>query len=83
MLKRLVQVNEAQFEQPWQLQLTGNDAEKKMRSIVGVAIEITRLEGKFKLSQNRSKGDQARVIEALQDGLSSATAELMKARLQK
>jgi transcriptional regulator len=81
MLKRLVQLNEAQFERPWQLQLTGNDAEKKMRSIVGVAIEITRLEGKFKLSQNRSQGDQARVIEALQDGLSPATAELMKERL--
>jgi len=82
-LKKLVQVNEAQFEQPWQLQLSANDAEKKMRSIVGVAIEITRLEGKFKLSQNRSKGDQAQVIEALQDGLSPATAELMRKRLQK
>jgi len=63
--------------------LSANDAEKKMRSIVGVAIEITRLEGKFKLSQNRSKGDQERVMKVLQDGLSPATAELMRERLQK
>lgn len=83
MLKKLVQLNEAQFEQPWQLQLSASDAEKKMRSIVGVAIEITRLEGKFKLSQNRSKGDQERVMKVLQDGLSPATAELMRERLQK
>lgn len=38
---------------------------KKMRGIVTFAIRITRLEGKLKLSQNRSLADQRRVAETL------------------
>jgi transcriptional regulator len=37
-------------------------------SIVGFVIAIERLEGKWKLSQNRSRGDRARVIEWLEEG---------------
>ena len=37
-----------------------------MRSIVGIEILIDRIEGKWKLSQNRSKADQQGVIEGLQ-----------------
>lgn len=36
-----------------------------MQGIVAFEIAITRLEGKFKLSQNRSLADQKRVIQAL------------------
>ena len=36
--------------------------------IVAFTIEITRLEGKRKLSQNRSVADRQGVIDALQDG---------------
>ena len=38
--------------------------DRLMKGIVGVEIEITRLEGKFKLSQNRSDADRAGVIAA-------------------
>lgn len=39
---------------------------RMMRSIVGFEIEITRLEGKAKMSQNKSREDQERVIAALE-----------------
>jgi transcriptional regulator len=37
-----------------------------LRGIIGFAIPIARIEGKFKLSQNRSREDRARVVAALQ-----------------
>jgi transcriptional regulator len=37
-----------------------------LSAIVGFEIEITRLDGKFKLSQNRPGGDRQLVIEALE-----------------
>jgi transcriptional regulator len=39
--------------------------DKMAIGVVGFEMEITRLEGKLKLSQNRSESDRARVIEAL------------------
>jgi transcriptional regulator len=39
-----------------------------LRGIVGVSISISRLEGKFKLSQNRPPLDQKRVAEQLTQG---------------
>jgi len=61
-LNELVRVNEAGFEQPWPNQLPGDYREKMMRGVVGFTMQITRLEGKFKMSQNRGPRDQARVI---------------------
>jgi transcriptional regulator len=55
-----------------------------MRAIVGFAIPIARLEGKYKLSQNRPLEDQRRVVEALYqqgDELSTGTAALMRPRV--
>ena len=50
-----------------------------MRSIVGFEIEITRLEGKFKLSQNRTEAERENVIAALRESSDTlAVAELMK-----
>ena len=67
LLKALIQVNEAQFEHPWTYQLPEDYLEKMMRGIVGFTIPISRLEGKYKMNQNRSANDQARVIAALQE----------------
>jgi predicted FMN-binding regulatory protein PaiB len=83
LLQTITQVNEANFENPWILQMPEEYLQKKLREIVGFQIEITRLEGKFKLSQNRSPRDQARVVAALQDTLSPDTAELMRKRQDK
>jgi len=52
-----------------------------MRNVVGFAIEIDRLEGKLKLSQNRSKDDRAGVVRGLREHGEErgvAVAELME-----
>ena len=51
--------------------------------IVGVEIRVARLEGKFKLSQNRPAADRPRIIAALErrdDPDSRAVARLMRER---
>ena len=54
-----------------------------LRGIVGVEIEVSRLEGKFKLSQNRPAEDRPRIIAALEqrdDAESRDLAALMRRR---
>lgn len=54
---------------------------KLLSQIVGFELTVSRLEGKFKLSQNRPRRDQARVIASLAaspDSAASAVAQLMK-----
>jgi transcriptional regulator len=80
-----IQTYESGFERPWQLDMPDEAFLGKLKGIVGFEMEITRLEGKFKLSQNRSETDQARVAEELrksQDTLSAGVGELMTRRAQ-
>jgi transcriptional regulator len=65
MLETLVDSLEAAFAQRWGMNLPHDYLDKMMRAVVGFEIEITRLEGKLKLSQNRSEHDQNQVAEAL------------------
>jgi transcriptional regulator len=53
---------------------------RRLAGIVGIDIRVTKLEGKFKLSQNRSGEDQARIVAQLTAsgrGEDAALAELM------
>jgi transcriptional regulator len=66
----------------WSL-YTGDDFLRPALDVIaGFEIELDRLEGKLKLSQNRSPEDQARVIAWLErgDDSSRAVATLMRAR---
>ncbi len=69
---------------PWRLADEPADYAKGMvRGIIGFAIPVTRLEGKLKLSQNRSAADRGRVIAALRgenDPGAAAIAALMARR---
>ena len=65
MLGELVEFHEAPRAERWSGEMPGEFRDRLMKGIVGVEIEITRIEGKFKLSQNRSAEDKARVIAAL------------------
>ena len=77
-LKILIQTHEAQFENAWPFQLSNEYLQKMMRGIVGFEIEITRLEGKFKMSQNRTESERENVIAALQESSDTqSVAELM------
>lgn len=83
-LQALVQTYEADRAQPWTLNGPDDFLHKMMRAIVGFSIPIARLEGKYKLSQNRSEVDQAQVVQRLAaqgEPLEADVAELMQARL--
>jgi len=79
LLKILIETHEAQFESPWPFQLPDDYLQKMMHGIVGFEIEITRLEGKFKMSQNRTESERENVIASLQESSHTlAVADLMK-----
>jgi transcriptional regulator len=80
-LKALIETHESQFEHPWPFALPADYTEKMMRGTVGFTLEITRIEGKFKLSQNRTPSERARVIAALET-THPDVAQLMKEREQ-
>jgi transcriptional regulator len=78
LLKILTETHESQFENPWPFQLPDDYLQKMMRGIVAFEIEITRLEGKFKMSQNRSESERENVIAALNESPDTQpVAELM------
>ena len=49
--------------------------------IVGIQINITEIQGKYKLSQNRPKNDQLKVIEELEKKGSIKLSGTMKKKL--
>lgn len=68
MLDELVVVYEHARPAPYAADWSDERAVKLTGGIVAFTIEITRLEGKRKLSQNRSAADRQGVIDALQEG---------------
>lgn len=65
-LRELVWQHERHFEAPWQLDALPEEYLQRMeRGIVAFEIPIARLEGKFKLSQNRAVRDRELVVDAL------------------
>lgn len=67
---------ERKMENPWKMELPENTMDGLMKSIVGFSIEISRIETKFKLGQNRSKEDQSSMLYALGSSPSAAAQEL-------
>lgn len=66
-LEALTDANEARFAQPWAVADAPEDyLERMMRAIVGVELQITRLSGKWKLSQNHPPENHAGVVAGLQ-----------------
>lgn len=65
-LEKLTAQQEASFEQAWQLADAPEDyLQKMLKAIVGIELEITRWEGKWKLSQNKASPEYQGVIEGL------------------
>jgi transcriptional regulator len=78
LLLRLSSTYEAGRPEPWRMaELPADFVATMLKAIVGFELEVERLEGKFKLSQNRPL-EVPRVIAAL-EGEEPATAALMKA----
>jgi len=79
-LHRMVDTFESSYMAQWS-GLSDQYQSRMMKHIVGFDIKVKRLEAKFKLSQNRTKGEQARVIQALnqsKDSNISGVAQLMQ-----
>jgi transcriptional regulator len=84
-LERLSQRYEAANTEPWRMAAQpANYLAGMLRGIVGFEIAVARLEGKFKLSQNRPASDRPRIIAALEaegDPDAAAVAALMRERM--
>jgi transcriptional regulator len=79
-LHRMIDTFESSYMAQWS-ELSDEYRSRMMKHIVGFEIKAKRVEAKFKLSQNRTKGEQTRVIQSLsdsQDSNISGTAELME-----
>lgn len=64
--KKLVDRYEAGADDPWRIEgIDQGYIAGMLRAIVSFEIPVARMEGKFKLSQNRKAADRAGVIEAL------------------
>ncbi len=85
LVDRLVGIYESGRTSPWPGTLPADYKAKQLRAIVGFEMAITRIEGKFKLNQNRSLDDQRgaiRDLETRDDPQARAVAAMMKQRLK-
>ncbi len=83
-LHRLVDEQEKTFSPPWKLELTQAMRDRALGAIVGFEIKLSRIEGKFKLSQNRSAQDRKNVIAQLQQSAHGKdTAQWMSKALER
>jgi transcriptional regulator len=82
LVTRLTDRHEGRRARPWQV----SDAPESyvrglLRAIVGLEMPIARLEGKWKLSQNRPVEDRAGVVQGLASADTEASRSLMEAML--
>ncbi len=82
LLQDTVHTYESGREQPWRLEAAGDYVERLLGGIVAFELRLTRLEGKFKLSQNKRAPDHAGIVTALEasaDPLERELARMMRA----
>jgi transcriptional regulator len=83
-LRQSVRLYESGRPAPWAFDESEEHVDRLLKTIVGFRIELTRLEGKWKLNQNHSEDRQRRVMRSLaaqDDENSRAIAALMAQRL--
>jgi predicted FMN-binding regulatory protein PaiB len=77
---RLTRTHEATEPKPWRMGDSSTEyIDEMLKAIVGIEIQIARLEGKAKLSQNREARDRLNAAEKL---ISKGSTELGKAMLK-
>jgi transcriptional regulator len=82
MLHDLIGTFDARYAEQW-AELSEAYRQRMLSHIVGFEIAVTKIEAKFKLSQNRTKQEQENVIASLSqsaDTAISGTAQLMRER---
>jgi transcriptional regulator len=67
LVERLTRHHEQRFERPWSIDDAPADfIDGMVKAIVGIEVEVSSVEGKWKLSQNRPEADRAGVKAGLQ-----------------
>lgn len=83
-VRALTELHEARFAQPWSVDDAPADyIQGLLKGIIGIEIPIARLDGKWKLSQNRPPEDRQGAVDALQqaaDPLGAAMADWIASR---
>jgi transcriptional regulator len=86
LVRRLTDGQERRFALPWKVEDAPADfIDRQLKAIVGIEIRLTRLEGKWKMSQNRPATDREGVVgglEKLGDEESRAVAGLIRDTLE-
>lgn len=77
-LQKLTGIHEAESPNPWKVSDAPADyIASQIKGIIGLEMDIERLEGKWKVSQNRSAEDRSGVIRGL-DELNTTESQAMK-----
>jgi transcriptional regulator len=86
LLEQLTNEHESGRAEPWRVSDAPPDFTASLRrAVVGLEIRVSRIEGKLKLGQNRTRADRESVVAALRasgDESSLALAEAMQAALE-
>jgi transcriptional regulator len=69
---------ESKMPNPWKMPIPEDYIASMMRAIVGFSVQITKVEAKFKLGQNRSTEDQLGALAGLENSGSAQGLELAK-----
>jgi transcriptional regulator len=85
LVERLTDAHEAARPARWRVADAPEDyIAQQLRGIVGIEMEVTRLLGKFKMSQNRDRADREGVVTGLRDEAGAearSVAELVRRSL--
>ncbi len=77
-LEQTVDQYESRLEVPWRLEVSAGYFASLVQGVVAFEIEVTRLEGQFKLSQNHSRANRLGVIAGLERRPDTAARELAR-----
>lgn len=83
LMERTIHTFEEKFFEQWK-NLSSEYISGMLKAIVAFEIEVTKLEGKYKLSQNKTKNEQRNIIGSLEksdDSVERGIAEEMKRKL--
>jgi transcriptional regulator len=83
-MKKMVHFYEPVMPRPWSFDPSSTYGERMLAQIVGIRIEIAKIEGKWKLNQNHSVERRTNVVRALRernDENAQAIAAMMEAML--
>lgn len=82
-INELTDLQERRRASPWSMADAPQDfIAAQLKAIIGVEIQISRIEGKWKVSQNRPEADRAGVAEGLLKEGEAQLGQLVRARIQ-